>query len=162
MTLVYKLQNTKKIDNIVYKNIWKQYVKMYVDDFDAFKNRFVIYMLPAENGLVYGQTGLSSIMMYLWDSSGFMARHVNCMVMSHELVHAIAIFKYGNDYEGQIKGRAIHQTLHYYHGYGREGELKGEVQTVNVNPLPIPLKILGSYPMIDYTWIEEKALSIPS
>jgi hypothetical protein len=143
--------------NIVYKNIWKQYVKMYVDDFDAFKNRFTIYMLPAESGLVHGQTGLSSIMMYLWDSAGVMARHVNCMVMSHELVHAIAIFKYGNDYEGQIKGRAIHQTLHYYHGYGREGEREEGVQTVKVTPLSMYVPILGVYDMIDYAWIERKA-----
>jgi hypothetical protein len=160
LSVNYKLKNTSKIDKIVYVNIWKQYVKMYVDDFNAFKNRFILYILPAEHGLVHGQVGLSTITIYMWDSSGIMARRVNCMVMSHELVHAIAIFKYSNSYEGQIKARAIHQTLHYYHGYGREGELKGELQTVDVNPLPIPLKILGSYPMIDYAWIEEKALSM--
>jgi hypothetical protein len=157
MSIIYRLKNTNRFDEIVYKNIWKQYVKMYVDDFDAFKNRFTIYILSAEGGLAHGQVGLSSITMYLWDSAGIMARRSNCMIMSHELVHAVAIFKYGSSYEGQIKGRAIHQTLHYYHGYDRQGEHEEGVQTVKVKPLCVYVPILGVYDMIDYVWIERKA-----
>jgi hypothetical protein len=110
----------------------------------------------------YGDTGTKSIRVYLWDSKGYLARVINCMVISHELIHGIAIYKYCYKNNNPLIARAIHQTLHYYHGYGREGEMQGKLTelklTVKVNPLSIPLKILGSYEMIDYIKIERIAI----
>ncbi len=161
--------NHNKIDKIVYKNIWKQYLKLYLtaadEEFKDFCNIFDIYMMPSQQQVPYGDTGTKSIRIYLWDSKGYLARVINCMVISHELIHAIAIYKYVIKSNNPLIARAIHQTLHYYHGYGREGEeTQGKLTatelnlTVKVNPLSVPLKILGSYEMIDYAKIERIAV----
>jgi hypothetical protein len=171
MPLDYQLKNTNKTDDKVYKNIWKAYVKLYLADWQDFINYFTLHILPSDVTIPHGQVGWISITIYMWDSSGVMARQVNCMTLSHELVHAIAHWLYrvktNNSYEGQLKAQKIDQTLHYYHGYDREGEHKEGVKTVLVRPLSIynPKAIiykLGSYQMIDYAWIEQKALSILS
>ena len=168
MPLIYNLKNTKKADDIIYKNIWKQYVKLYLQDWEDFISYFTLRIEPSDVTIPHGQVGWASITVYMWDSSGIMARQVNCMTLSHELVHAIAHWKYrvktNSNYEGQLKARAIDQTLHYYHGYDRQGEREESVQTVKVRPLSIfnPKAIiykLDSYEMIDYAWIEEKALN---
>jgi hypothetical protein len=160
---IYTCTNHNKIDQIVYKNIWKQYLKLYLTDeeFEDFCKIFDIYMVASQQ-MPYGDTGTKSIRVYLWDSKGYLARVINCMVISHELIHGIAIYKYCYKNNNPLIARAIHQTLHYYHGYGREGEMQGKLTelklTVKVNPLSIPLKILGSYEMIDYIKIERIAI----
>ncbi len=161
--IMYICTNHNKIDRIVYENIWKQYLKLYLtnEEFKDFCSIFNIYMLPSQQGLPYGDTGMKSVRIYLIDSKGYLVRVINCMVISHELVHAIAIYKYVIRNNKPQVARAIHQTLHYYHGYGREGEIQYKLTalTVKVNPLSVPLKILGIYEMIDYTKIETIALT---
>jgi hypothetical protein len=169
MPLNYQLKNTGKADDKVYKNIWKAYIKLYLADWKDFVRYFTLHILPSDITIPHGQVGWNSITVYMWDSSGIMARQVNCMTLSHELVHAIAHWLYriktNNSYEGQLKARAVDQTLHYYHGYDRQGEREEGVQTVKVRPLSIfnpeaYIYKLGSYEMIDYAWIEGKALSM--
>ncbi len=161
--IMYICTNHNKIDRIVYKNIWKQYLKLYLTDeeFKDFCSIFDIYILPSQEGLPHGDSGTKSIRIYMIDSKGYFIRVINCMVISHELVHAIAIYKYNIKENKDEVARAIHQTLHYYHGYVREGEIKHGLAglTIKVNPLSIPLKILGTYEMIDYKKIETIALT---
>lgn len=155
--IVYGLfRGWKKVDLWVYKNIPYAYLRrFYLPAVDYLKGTdYIMHVLPCypQETLPHGNIRYNAGEVRLWDDTGPSIRRANVMTYSHELVHFIAHVKYRLRGE-EIIAKKIDQTLHAHHGYGVY-----DAPVIKVDPLRIPLRILGRYEMIDYDWIERTAL----